>query len=108
MSYLMAGNGKGWEKVAECNDGQNVGQAATGVGVSTSIGYMTFEVGTRVDCYTRADKRAMNKGFNADREWTAHTALNARKHSGGAVVNIDRNFTDDNGKRVVASYYRSH
>lgn len=102
---LMIGNGKGWERIGECAS-TNVGHASDGFGVSTPDGYITFEVGTEVRCYSKAETRTMNIALNAA-GWQAHTLQNARTHN-GAVLQIDRHFLDDDGNKVWAAYRRTH
>lgn len=105
-THIMVGNGKGWEKVGECASA-NVGHAADGIGVALPDGFFTFEIGTRFNARTRAEARTMNKALANG--WDAHTLADCRIHKDtGAVIQIDRHVTDDDGQYVRAQYCRTH
>lgn len=104
-SHLMVGNGQGWERIGSCAH-ENVGHAADAIGIETPDGIIALGAGGYVDAYTKAQKSFINSKLNG--AWVAHTACDARVHkSTGAVLQIARNFIDDNGDKVVARFLRT-
>lgn len=105
-STIMVGNGTGWQSIGTCTH-ENVGHAADSVGIVLETGEtIAFEVGTQVLAYTKSDKREINRALNKSR-WIAHTMADCRVSPGGAVIEIERNFYDQDGRKVVALFERT-
>lgn len=105
-THLMFGNGKGWEKGATHDDGDNVGHAADSVGICLPDGCVALERGDALVCRTKRAKSIVNKALYAQ-GWVAYTEFNIRKKD-GAVITITRNYVDNTGQWVVARFERTH
>lgn len=101
---LMVSNGKGWERVAKTGH-CTLGHASDGYGLKIGSSTVCLEVGTSILARTGKAKKAINRAF-LDAGWVAHTAMNTRTHESGAVVEIDRWCTAQDGTPVRARFTR--
>lgn len=105
-SKRMVGNGSGWNSYGHDYKHANTGNAADSFGFYAGPhGYVTLQVGEHIDACTKGEKKAINSGINAA-GWLADTLADLRLHATGAVIEIDRNFTREDGTRVIARFKR--
>ncbi len=108
MSSIMAHNGKGWERKGTSRTA-NTGDASNAYTVDLgAYGHVEFgAIGTYHDAHTKRECKAFNVGLFAA-GWDGHVHFDAREHGRtGAWLEIDRHFTDDDGRKVWARFTRT-
>ena len=105
-SRIMVGNSTGWNAVGSKVAHANTGHGSDMVGINTPTGVIGLVVGEFIDAGNRAEKRTINQGLNVS-GWLSHTLADCRIHRDtGAVLEIERNFEDADGKWVRARFTR--